>query len=64
MNSMAQITSKELSALSDLLTMEQNLIAKYEMYAAGTQDAALKDRYQQIAKQHQRHYDALYANLK
>ncbi len=64
MNSMAQITSKELSALSDLLTMEQNLIAKYEMYAAGAQDSALKDRYQQIAKQHQRHYDELYANLK
>lgn len=63
-NPMAQITAKELSALSDLLTMEQNLVAKYEAYAATEQDSALKNRYEQIAKQHQRHFDALYANLK
>ena len=61
---MAQITCKELSALSDLLTMEQNLIAKYQDYACRATDSTLKDQYQQIAKRHQRHFDELYSNLK
>ena len=61
---MAQITCKELSALSDLLTMEQNLVAKYQDYACRTTDSVLKDQYQQIAQRHQRHFDELYANLK
>ena len=30
---MAQITSKELAGLSDLLSMEKNLIAKYDQFA-------------------------------
>lgn len=61
---MAQITGKELSALSDLLTMEQNLVAKYKSYANQTTDSVLKDRYEQIAQRHQRHFDELYSNLK
>lgn len=61
---MAQITEKELSALSDLLTMEENLVAKYRAYACTTTDAALKNEYEQIAQRHQRHYDELFANLK
>ncbi len=61
---MAQITCKELSALSDLLGAEQNLVAKYKAYAAQTNDVALKNHYEQIAQQHQRHYDQLYSNLK
>ena len=40
---MAQITSKELSAISDLLTMEQNLVAKYKSYAEQTADSVLKN---------------------
>ncbi|MBQ7335248.1 MAG: spore coat protein [Clostridia bacterium] len=61
---MAQITCKELSALSDMLTMEQNLVAKYNAYASQTTDNVLKNQYEQIAKRHQRHFDDLYANLK
>lgn len=61
---MAQITAKELSAISDLLTMEENLVAKYKCYAAEATDAALKNQYEQIAQKHQRHFDELYANLK
>lgn len=61
---MAQITEKELSAISDLLTMEQNLVAKYKAYASTATEPALKDRYEQIAQNHQRHFDELYANLK
>ena len=61
---MARITAKELSALSNLLTMEQNLVAKYKNYAEQTTDSVLKNHYEQIAARHQRHFDELYANLK
>ncbi|MBQ9784073.1 MAG: spore coat protein [Clostridia bacterium] len=61
---MAQITCKELSALSDLLTMEENMVAKCKHYASMTNDTALKNRCEQMAQRHQRHFDELYANLK
>ena len=61
---MAQITAKELSAITDLLGMEKLLVAKYRAYACQTTDQALKNEYEQIAMRHQRHYDELYANLK
>ena len=61
---MAQITEKELSAISDLLSMEENLVAKYKCYASEATDATLKNQYEQIAERHQRHFDELYANLK
>ena len=47
---MTQITAKELSAISDLLTMEENLVAKYKCYASEATDASLKNRYEQIAQ--------------
>jgi len=61
---MAQITEKELSAISDLLTMEENLVQKYRACASMATDGALKAQYEEIAARHQRHYDELYANLK
>ena len=61
---MAQITAKELSAISDLLTMEKNLVAKYKSYAGQATDEVLKNQYEQIAQRHQRHFDELYSNLK
>ena len=61
---MTQITEKELSALSDLLAVEQNLVAKYRDCACATNDTVLKNQYEQIAQRHQRHYDELYSNLK
>ena len=61
---MAVITSKELSAISDLLTMEENVCAKYRAYAAECRDAELTTLYERMAKTHERHYDELYANLK
>ena len=61
---MAQITSKELTALEDLLGAESVLAAKYRANATETQDAALKDCYTQMAGRHQRHFDELFANLK
>lgn len=61
---MAQITEKELSAIEDMLTMEHNLVAKYQEYACKTQDPALKNKYEEMALRHQRHYDEIYCNLK
>jgi len=61
---MASITEKELSAISDLLTIEETVVAKYKSYAAQTTDSVLKDRYEQLAMRHQRHFDELYVNLK
>lgn len=61
---MAQITCKELSAISDLLSAEQTLIAKYKDCACRTTDSTLKNEYEQMAQRHQRHFDELYSNLK
>lgn len=61
---MARITSKELGGISDLLAIEKNMIAKYMQDARETTDANLKNSYEQIAMQHQRHYDELLSNLK
>jgi rubrerythrin len=61
---MAQITTKELTALTDLLGMEQNLVAKYRAYACQTTDPEMKNEFEQIAQRHQRHYDELYCHLK
>ena len=61
---MAQITCKELSALSDLLSMEENTVAKCKAYAAQMKDGALKNHCEQMAAEHQHRFDALYANLK
>lgn len=61
---MAQITAKELSALSDLLAMEKNMTAKYQQTATEVTDATLKDHYEQMAMRHQTHYDELLSNLK
>ena len=61
---MTSITAKELSAISDLLTMEETVVAKYKAFAEQTTDSVLKDRYEQLAMRHQRHFDELYANLK
>lgn len=61
---MAQITTKELGILGDSLNLEQNLVAKYRFYACATEDSTLKDKYEQIAESHQRHYDELFSHLK
>lgn len=61
---MSQITTKELSAIGDGLAHEQNMIAKYQFYASAESDSTLKNKYEQIAQAHQRHFDELYSHLK
>ena len=61
---MAIITTKELTALDDELSKEQNLIAKFKNYAETTGDTKLKNQYECIAQKHQKHFDTLYSLLK
>ena len=60
---MAQITTKELGALGDAMAVEESLVVKYRYYAAKTDDADLKAKYEQIADRHQRHFDTLYSHV-
>lgn len=61
---MAQITTKELGAIGDALAVEETLISKYRYYASVTDDATLKNKYEQIADRHQRHFDELYSHVR
>ena len=60
---MANLTSKELSALEDQLSVEQNLVKKYKLYAQQCTDPQLKNMLAGIASRHQSHYDTLYRFL-
>ncbi len=58
------ITSKELTGISELMENEKILISKFNNYAEQTEDVALKEKYEHIAKAHQNHLDTLYQQLK
>lgn len=60
---MPNLTSKELSAIEDQLTMEQTLIKKYQLYATQTSDPQLKTKCEQISAKHQNHYTRLLSQL-
>ena len=60
---MANLTSKELTAIEDQLGIEQNLIKKYNMYAQTSTDVALKTKCEQIATKHQGHFNTLMNHL-
>lgn len=60
---MANLTSKELTAIEDTLNVEQNLIKKYTMYAQTSTDACIKTKCEQIAAKHQNHFNTLMGHL-
>ncbi len=60
---MANLTSKELSAIEDQLNCEQMLIKKYKAYAQAASDPQIKTTCEQIAAQHKQHYDTLMGHL-
>ena len=60
---MANLTSKELSAIEDQLNCEQMLIKKYKAYAQAATDPQIKTTCEQIAAQHKQHYDTLMGHL-
>ena len=61
---MANLTTKELSALEDQLGFEKMLCCKYQAAAGATGEAELKNCYTQYAAQHKRNYETLLAFLK
>ena len=60
---MPDLTSKELTALEDQLTMEQALIKKYKLYAKQCSDPQIRTKCEQIAAKHQNHYTRLLGQL-
>jgi len=61
---MPNLTTKELSGLSDQLDFEKVVCAKYEAAVQETQDPELKASFQQYADQHRKNYDCLLNYLK
>ena len=61
---MANLTTKELCALSDQLQFEQTLCCKYKTAVQESQDAQLKTSFQQYADAHQQNYNCLLNFLK
>ncbi|MCI8553908.1 MAG: spore coat protein [Clostridiales bacterium] len=56
---MANLTSRELGALEDVLDAELLLVKKYKSYAALSTDPQLRTQYEQLAGKHQNHFDRL-----
>jgi len=61
---MANLTTKELSALEDQLGFEKMLCCKYQDAANSTSEAELKNFYSQYAAQHKQNYETLLGFLK
>lgn len=60
---MANLTSKELTAIDEQLSQEQLLVKKFKMYASQATDPEIKTKCENIAAQHQGHYEMLMNNL-
>lgn len=61
---MANLTSKELTALEDQLSYEQTLVKKYRSLADECCDTKLKMDFQRFADKHQQHFNTLISFLK
>jgi hypothetical protein len=60
---MPNLSSKELTAVEELLNSEFLLIKKFQDLSNTTTDMELKNKYTQIAGQHQGHYNRLLSHL-
>ncbi|MDR0917515.1 MAG: spore coat protein [Oscillospiraceae bacterium] len=56
---MATLTTKELSALEDQLSMEQSIVNKYQAMADLCSDTKLQKCLKDAAQKHQQHFDTL-----
>jgi hypothetical protein len=61
---MANLTTKELSALEDQLGAECMMTCKYKQAAQESTEADLRTAFQQFASQHKQNYDNLIKFLK
>ena len=53
------LKEKEISAINNLQTQEQNCIEKYKKYGNEAKDPVLKELFQTLQKNEQQHYDSL-----
>jgi len=60
---MANLTSKELSALEDQLNCEQMLIKKFKLYSQNATDPQIKEKCEKMAQRHKQHFDTLMGHL-
>ena len=56
---LANLTTKELTALDDQIGMEKTLVKKYEAMAAMCNDAQIQQCLRNIAQKHQQHTSTL-----
>ena len=56
---MANLSSKELTAIEDQLNLEETLIKKYKASAQQCTDPTIKTQMENIAQKHQDHYNRL-----
>lgn len=61
---MANLTTKELAALSDQLDFEKVLYCKYQSAVQGCTEPELKGCFTQCAQQHKDNYNCLLNHLK
>lgn len=61
---MANLTTKELTALSDQLNFERTLCCKYREAAQECTEPELQTSFQKYAEQHRQNYDCLLGYLK
>lgn len=60
---MANLSSKELSAIEDQLNYEQMLVKKYRTFASACSDPQLRTKCEQVASRHQDHFNRLMGHL-
>ena len=56
---MANLTSKELSALEDQISYEQTLVKKYQAMACLCNDSKIQQELNTFAQKHQQHFNTL-----
>ena len=60
---MANLTAKELTALSDQIGQEETLVKKYEALAALCQDTKIRQDFMNFAEKHRQHFNRLVTYL-
>ncbi len=60
---MANLTAKELSALEDQISTEENLVKKYEAMACLCNDTKIQQDLNNFANKHRAHYNTLVSFL-
>ena len=56
---MANLSSKEITALEEQLSAERMLVAKYRGMASQCSNAVIKNKLDTIASRHQQHFDRI-----